>query len=206
MNMARQPIHSCCMHISIALLLQIDANGKHRKEQWIKRSKHIQRSHMKGQFLVNIFRLCAFFLAIHTMFWWNWRNYQQYKTEETAYLGRRWYLQGHNACKLSHCLYKNYLAYIDAISMEPPNLNGQSANWKPSWRCPQRNSQLLNAMPIVNTMIQMIIKLFPKSRLYLNKKFSCNQKGFHTLMELTRSGYIVVKNSWLIPKDEISNG
>ena len=170
---------------------------------------------MKEQFVVNIFRLCAFLVLprhAHFVFFLATSTLCSDETKEATSNTklRKLHIQvAAGTCKAIRLInlvttcYENCLAYIDETSMEPTNLNGQSTNWMPSLHYHRRNRQLLNSMPIVNTIIQMIIKLFPKSRLYLNKKISCNQKGFHTLMELTRSGYIVVKNSWLIPKDEI---
>ena len=58
--------------------------------------------------------------------------------------------------------------------METTNLNGQSTNWMPSLHYHRRNRQLLNSMPIVNTIIQMI------SCFLRVGSFSFNPEGFHT--------------------------
>ena len=141
---------------------------------------------MKEQFVVNIFRLCAFLVLPrhpHFVFFLATSTLCSDETKEATSNTklRKLHIQvAAGTCKAIRLInlvttcYENCLAYIDETSMEPTNLNGQSTNWMPSLHYHRRNRQLLNSMPIVNTIIQMI------SCFLRVGSFSFNPEGFHT--------------------------
>lgn len=101
-------------------------------------------------------------------------------------------------------------------------MNGQSKKtayqlctvfWTPKLKMVKvygRPSQLMSAMPMVITTVEIISCFFRagsiSSTAFISKKSVANSVVMrHAIMptELTRRGYTIGVNSWLIPKDEI---